>query len=148
VVIIRGKVNAKDRDGNLTDEVKVLADDAREVTHEQAAAYQTTGRKQRTLKTLKGTKKLAAAVAAAKAERVAESAPKRLYIRLSSSENNDLLASLKQVIDAAPGQHEIVLVLGPDSAKQAVKLPGGIADDEETTKRLHQLVGPENVKLQ
>jgi DNA polymerase III alpha subunit len=148
VVIVRGKVNAKDREGNPSDEVKVLADDAREVTHEQAAAYQVTGRKQRVLKPVKGGKKLAAAVAAAKADRVAEATPRRLYIRLLASNDNEMLASLKQVIDESPGEHEIVLVLGPDDARQAVKLPGGIANDDQTKQRLHLLVGEENVKLQ
>src|SRR5690606_5743345 len=32
VVLVRGKINAKDRDGNLTDDLKVMVDDAREVT--------------------------------------------------------------------------------------------------------------------
>ena len=40
IVIVRGKVSAKDREGNIVQEIKIMADEAREVTHEQAAAYQ------------------------------------------------------------------------------------------------------------
>src|ERR1700759_5344271 len=71
VVIVRGRLNAKDRNGNMSDEVKVMADEAREVTHEQAAAYQSTGRKPREIKTPKPRKgsALATAVAAAKAQK-------------------------------------------------------------------------------
>jgi DNA polymerase-3 subunit alpha len=148
VVIVRGKVNAKDRDGNVTTEVKILADDAREVTHDQAAAYQPTGRKQRELKS--GKRKgnvLAAAVAEAKAERV-ESAPKpaRVYIRLLKSDDHDMLQNLKMTIDEQRGETEVVLVLGP--AKQAVKLPTRMSSDVAALERLQALVGPTNVVLQ
>ena len=151
VVIVRGKVNAKDREGNLTGEVKILVDDGREVTHEQAMAYQGTGRKQRELKT--GKRKgsaLSAAVAAAKAEKVASAEPRpaRVYIRLSSSDDHDMLAQLKVAIDEQRGDSEVVLVLGPDTAKQAVKLPTRMSSDPASLERLQALVGAGNVVLQ
>ncbi len=150
IVIVRGKINAKDRDGNMTDECKILVDDGREVTHEQATAYQETGRKQRELKV--GKRKgsaLAAAVSAAKAERV-ESAPKpvRVYIRLAKSDDNAMLQSLKMAIDEQQGESEVVLVLGPDTAKQAVKLPTRMASDPASLERIQTLVGAGNVVLQ
>jgi DNA polymerase-3 subunit alpha len=151
VLIVRGKINAKDRDGNLTDEVKILVDDAREVTHEQAAAYQETGRKQRELKVVKrkGTA-LATAVAAAKAERSEEAAPKnaKVYIRLAKSDDHSMLQSLKMTIDEQQGDSEVVLVLGPDDAKQAIKLPTRMNSDVASLERLQSLVGEANVVLQ
>jgi DNA polymerase-3 subunit alpha len=150
IVIVRGKVNAKDREGNLIQDVKIMADDAREVTHEQAAAYQATGRKQRALKVGKK-QTLAARVAVAKSERTAEitdTKPQRLYIRLINSQDHALLSGLKSVIDSAPGTTEVVLVLGPDNAKQAVKLPGRIAPSSDVTDKLAALVSADNVKLQ
>ncbi|TAH33953.1 DNA polymerase III subunit alpha [Candidatus Saccharibacteria bacterium] len=147
VVIVRGKVNAKDRDGNITPDVKVLVDDAREVTHEQAAAYQSTGRKQRELKVgkRKGTA-LAAAVAAAKAEKTADPKAARVYIRLLDSSDSDMLQSLKSTIDEQQGESEVVLVIGP--SKQAVKLPTRMRADDEALALLRDLVGPTNVVLQ
>ncbi|MDB5165106.1 MAG: dnaE, partial [Candidatus Saccharibacteria bacterium] len=44
VVLIRGKVNTKGRDGLQSDEVKIMVDDAREITVQQASAYEPTGR--------------------------------------------------------------------------------------------------------
>lgn len=147
IVIVRGKVTAKDRDGTIGDEVKILADDAREVTHEQAAAYQATGRKQRTLKVGKKPT-LATRVSAAKAERDAPSKPTRVYIRIAESNDNELLRTLKAIIDSSPGDQEVVLVLGTDSAKQAVKLPSHIDTNIDTMQQLSTLVGTDNVKIQ
>jgi len=151
VVIVRGKVNARDRDGNPSPDVKIMVDDGREVTHEQATAYQATGRKQRELKA--GKRKgsaLQAAVTAAKAERVTEAAPKtgRIYIRLVKSDDHDMLAQLKVAIDEQQGESEVVLVLGPDSAKQAVKLPTRMSSEPAALERLQALVGAANVVLQ
>src|SRR5690606_36187782 len=42
VVLVRGKITAKDRDGNITSDITILVDDAREITPEQAEAYQAT----------------------------------------------------------------------------------------------------------
>lgn len=148
VVIVRGKITAKDRDGGLASGIKVLVDDAREVTHDQAAAYQTTGRKQRELKI--GKRKgsaLAAAVQAVKAEKVAALKPARVYIRLTASDNHAMLQSLKQAIDAEHGESEVVLVLGPDTAKQAIKLPTRMSSEAAALERLQALVGAPNVIL-
>lgn len=148
IVIIRGKISAKDREGNIGQEIKILVDDAREVTHEQAAAYQTTGRKQREVKT--GKRKgsaLAAAVAQAKAEKVAPVRPARVYIRLTASDDHAMLQSLKETIDGQQGESEVVLVLGPDTAKQAVKLPTRMNSDIASLERLQALVGATNVVL-
>ncbi len=158
VVIARGRVNAKDRNGNLSDEVKVMVDDGREVTHEQATAYQPTGRKPRELKAVKRRGgALQTAVASAKAERAAATTatkvqdvarPTRVYIRLLKSDDNAMLQSLKTAIDEQQGDSEVVLVLGPDTAKQAVKLPTRMSSTPDALARLQTLVGATNVVVQ
>jgi DNA polymerase-3 subunit alpha len=140
VVLAKGKVTARDKDGNNTQEIKVLVDDAREVTHEQAAAYQGTGKKP---KELKASKKVIAKVSAAKPQAV-EARP-RVYVRLESSSDQDKLLALKQTIDAFPGETEVVLVIG--EAKQAIRLPGRIAH-EAGVPELRTAIGPEHVKFQ
>ncbi|HEY4160694.1 MAG TPA: DNA polymerase III subunit alpha [Candidatus Saccharimonadales bacterium] len=155
IVIARGKLNAKDRNGNLSDEVKVMVDDGREVTHEQASAYQPTGRKPREIKVAKRRgSALQAAVAAAKADRVTSTKvgdaprPARVYIRLLKSDDNAMLQSLKAAIDEQQGESEVVLVLGPDAAKQAVKLPTRMSSNPDALARLQTLVGATNVVVQ
>ncbi|HWT55800.1 MAG TPA: DNA polymerase III subunit alpha [Candidatus Microsaccharimonas sp.] len=143
VVLVRGKVNAKDREGNISSDVKVMVDDAREITSEQATAYQTTGKKK---KTPSANKKVTVKKTVPKDEEVSAADP-RLYIRLKTSENAELLQSLKQMLDGNQGGTEVVLVLGDADARQAVKLPEGVQSDEQVLADLRELVGAENVKL-
>jgi DNA polymerase-3 subunit alpha len=141
IVIVRGRVSAKDREGNIGSEVKVLADEAREVTHEQAMAYQSTGRK---VNVPKANPKVVAKQAAAN---VKAQVTARLYIRLLNSDDQKLLISLKQVIDEHPGDTEVVLVLGPENTKQIVRLPMRVRADQGSMKILRDLVGEDKVVL-
>ena len=147
IVLIRGKVNARDRDNQLTEEIKILVDDAREITAEQAQAYQATGRKKAAPKPVK--KRGSALLRGPGAKAVdADAAPtEKVYIRLLDAGNNDLLMSLKQAIDENQGPSDVILVLGPDASKQAIKLPTGMNSAETALSKLQQLVGAENVKV-
>lgn len=151
IIIVRGKVSGKDRDGNIGTEVKILADDAREVTHEQAAAYQATGRKQRTLKIGKK-QTLAQRVQQAKTGAVsAANAPTneaRLYIRLKNSSDNELLTEMKKTLDEVNGTTEVVLVLGEDISLRPIRLPNRIEPSVAMLSKLRELVGDDNVKYQ
>jgi DNA polymerase-3 subunit alpha len=140
IVIVKGKVSAHDRQGNLLSELKILADDAREVTHEQAAAYQPTGKKVKAPKPRKVTPKDTAMLSN-------ENTAQRLYIRLMDSNNQELLMTLKKIIDSNQGYVEVVLVLGPNDNKQIVKLPVKFAPQSTAMADLAQLIGHENIKL-
>lgn len=140
VLLIRGKINAKDREGNLGDEVKVMVDDAREITAEQATAYQATGKAKKIPKVRVATKSKAKSKTPADESR-------KLYIRLSDSSDQEALQALKQLIDATPGDREVVLVIGADTTKQIIKLPTKVQGDEATLQAFHKLVGDENVIL-
>jgi DNA polymerase-3 subunit alpha len=147
VVLIHGKVNARDREGRPTDDIKVMVDDAREITAEQAEAYKATGRKPKVPKAgKKRTGPLAMQGPGAKA--ISENtSPERVYIRLTDAGDNNLLMSLKAAIDENRGSTDVVLVLGPDSSKQAIKLPTGMNNAEPALSKLQSLVGAENVKV-
>lgn len=137
IVLVKGKVNAKDRNGGETLEVKLLVDDAREITYEQAAAYQSTGKKPKTIKPKKPV------VALKKSSNLTT---ERVYVRLLSSANHDKLLSLKKTIDAHPGQTEVVLVIG-EKDQQIIRLPARISH-QDGLDELRALVGAEHVKLQ
>ncbi|MEI7682827.1 MAG: DNA polymerase III subunit alpha [Candidatus Saccharibacteria bacterium] len=141
VVLVQGKVNAKDRDGNQSDEVKIMVDDAREVTVEQAQAYQAKGKPMKVPKPRK-------AVTVNSAPPDPKKTAVRLYIRLEDSGNQDLLVSLKETIDVNDGETEVVLVLGPEKSKQVVKLPSRVNCDTAVVEQIRELVGVTNVKLQ
>lgn len=150
VVLVRGKLNAKDREGNLGEEVKVMVDDAREITAEQAQAYQATGKK---LKVPGASKKSAASsvgslksVGSARSSVAADNP--RVYIRLKDGADQQLLMSLKQAIDEHSGETEVVLVLGSPESKQIIKLPMKMKAEDAALEKLRELAGAPNIKLQ
>lgn len=131
VVLIKGKINGRDKDGRLAEEVKVNVENAKEVTIEEATNYESTGDK----KELDAPKQAGPAV-------------ERIYIRLASTNDQDKLVSLKKAIDSHKGDTEVVLVLGAESSKQAIKLPGGIdRASSEGLDRLKKLVGNDNLVI-
>lgn len=139
IVFIKGKINAKDREGNISSEIKILVDDAREITSEQAAAYQATGKKK---KVPKPTKK----VAMVKKPSIVEPVNPRLYIRVEKSDDTDTLMTLKSTIDSKRGETEVVLVVGPEASKQIIRLPMRVHADDVMVQ-LTELVGTDNIKL-
>ena len=72
----------------------------------------------------------------------------RVYLRLVDSHNQELLLSLKKVIDGAPGSTDVVLVLGPPETKQIIKLPTGVSKTPQIINTLCDVLGKENVKVQ
>ncbi len=137
VIVANGKVSAKDKNG-ASDEVKIIVDEAREVTSEQAEAYQPTGKRKRTPKPLKAQK--------SKLKQV-QKKEKKLYLRLENTSNNDLLTSIKQVLTEKIGNTDVILVMGEESKKQAVKLPFKTKVDPNLIKILSNMIGEEQVKL-
>lgn len=144
VVLVKGKVNAKDKEGNLIQDVKVLVDDAREVTHQQATAYEATGKKAKS-PTASKTSKKSQKRATPKAADVA--APPRVYVRVEKSDNHQLLTDLKQSIEQNKGDVEVVLVVGPDDKKQIIRLPFRVTADENCISHFGELVGADNVRV-
>lgn len=147
VVLVRGKVSSKDREGNTGEEVKVIVDDGREITAEQATGYQSTGKKKPAPKQSKP-KTAAPARATAPTAKAASADSARLFVRLADSQDQERLLSLKQTIDEHPGETEVVLVLGPSETKQIIKLPTGVRNDPPILERLQSLLGADNIKLQ
>ncbi|MGZ6005330.1 MAG: DNA polymerase III subunit alpha [Candidatus Saccharimonadales bacterium] len=143
VVLIRGKVSNRGRDGNPSDEIKIVVDDAREITTQQAAAYQPTGKKRKTPKASTKPKKADSKTSAPPAQ--TKSLNEKVYIRLMNTSDEQILLTLKETIDLHSGDTEVVLVLGESSTKQAIKLPGGIDRQSDGLDKLKELVGKDNL---
>ncbi len=143
VVLIRGKVNARDKNGESTGEVKIMVDDAREITVEQASAYQATGKKARAPKP----RPAKVPQKQTKPSETETPVSERVYIRLTTTSDEEVLLSLKQTLDTHKGDTEVVLVLGEASGKQAIKLPGGIDRASDGLSLLQELVGADNLVI-
>ena len=141
IALVSGVVDAKTRSGSISNEVKVLANDARELTVAEASSFKPTGKKPKL-----STPKMMDALVDTKT--TSKTLPERVYLRLDDTSDSSKLVSLKQAIDKHTGDTEVVLVLGNDSKRQIIKLPTGVNKDSEAINHLRELVGVENVKVQ
>ena len=144
VVLVRGKVNAKDRDGNIGSDLKIMVDDAREITLEQAQAYQSTGKKAKKPKS-KNLNVANVSISAKPPDNM--ESEKRLFIRVNDTSDNSKLETLKDVLDNVPGSTSVVLVVGDDASKKLVRLPVKVDPNEDLVGELVLIFGEAKVKL-
>lgn len=148
IVLVKGKVNAKDRAGNISSEVKIMVDDAREVTTEQAQAYQPTGKKKAVPKPKRGVVISASGIKEGSAELASGHKSARVYVRVADTSNHEQLIALKAAIEQHGGETEAVLVVGKNANKQIIRLPMRIDVNDQSINALAEIVGLENVKYQ
>jgi DNA polymerase-3 subunit alpha len=141
VVIAKGKVNYKDRDGNVGQELKILVEQANIVSEEDAKAYQSTGKKP---KPPKGSKPSAKPPTPPPLPPTVEepSASPKLFVQLKDPKDSEKLIALKNAAVEYPGENELILVLGEDSAKTALRMPFKVSLQVELTDRLHEFFDP------
>lgn len=148
VVRIKGKINAKDRDGNMTDEVKIIADEIVFVTDDELDNYQSTGKNMK----LPRTKPVSLEPKKIKEEPkfsyvpVEPKKPLRLFVHVKDPSDSEALAQVKKVFNNSPGSHEVVLVLGAEK-KSAVKMPFKVDPGDSLKQSLSDLLGAECVAL-
>ena len=156
VIRATGKVTARDREGNVTTDVKMIADDIQLVSDEELRDYQSHGRKMATPKPRRGvtaSRKKASQPTEATASKeearfaVVDAEPlKTLYIQVKDPDNQQVLKELKQACQLHPGLSDIILVLG-DEKKSAIKLPFRIETNDTLIGQLVKLVGEDAVVL-
>ncbi len=145
VVIARGKINAKDREGNLTSEIKILADELREITPESIQDYHSTGIEKEPPKFRK--KKIVTSSEVSTSSQSPPTLEQILYLQIKDPKNADTLLQLKQQLNTAPGERSVVLVLGEGEQKTAIRLPFRIDPHQELLGNLTGLLGESSVVL-
>jgi len=170
VIRASGKVSARDRDGNLGDEAKMIADEIVEVTDEELRGYESTGRKMETPKMsakVKATRvaefrakkqgkgaSTSAPVSSSPAEASAPRPrpvmdiplPKKMFVHIKDPQDQNALLQLKQTCSSHAGTTDIVLVLGEDK-KSAIKLPFRVDGSDELVGELVKQLGEDCVVL-
>jgi DNA polymerase-3 subunit alpha len=156
---IEGTVNCRDRDGNLTSEVKIMANNITVVSDKELREYQKTGQaglrpqpgKVKAWKKAAGSKpgpsggSMPTSQPAAAYKPVAVSATvKKMYVHVKNPDDHATLMALKQVCSAFPGIDSIVLVLGDDK-KSAIKLPFSIDGGDQLVGELVKILGEDAV---
>lgn len=167
VIRATGKISARDRDGNLGTDAKMIADEIVEVTDKELHGYESTGRKMTAPKTT--TKVQATRVAARGAKTIgipmnvsakaaasaSDTMPqpildipevKKLFVHIKDPDDHEALRALKRICSEFVGHTDIILVLGADK-KSAIKLPFKIDGSTELVGELVKQLGEDCVAL-
>jgi DNA polymerase-3 subunit alpha len=144
VILARGKLSSG-RDGDRgRDELKMLVDKAQSVSLGKAKNYQPKGKLYEIGKSKSSRSSTGFSTGRSSAAESA-SVKQRLYIRLENSQDQPLLMTLKEKLDGYHGETEVVLVTGPKTSKQIIKLPQTIDVNEESLRDLASVFGALNV---
>lgn len=145
IILASGRVSGTDKNGATLSDPKILVDSASVLNREEALSYKKTG----------AAVELGTSVAKKRGRPSPTAAPveafpreTKLYVRITDTSEADKLIALKNMLESKGGQTEVVLVLGPDKEKQAVRLPHKVTVDEETVRSIADLVGAANVIAQ
>ncbi len=154
-VVLRanGKINARDRDGNMTSEIKLIADDIMIVSDKELREYESTGRGMAAPKPRSRDSKVTVKKASAPTEPAPRPAPKpevttlkTLYVHVADPNDHEKLQAIKTLCSKHTGVCEIVLVLGTEK-KSAIKLPFKVDESQVLLAALSEALGEDAIKL-
>ena len=160
VIRASGKVSARDRDGNLGSDAKMIADEIVLVSETELRDYESTGRK---MEAPKASSKVRATRVAGKtpaktiSSTASSDAPrpkplmdippvKKLFVHVKDPEDHTVLVDLKKICSEYNGNTDIVLVLGAEK-KSAIKLPFRVDGSDALMGALVKLLGEDAVVL-
>ena len=151
-----GKVNARDRDGNMSDEAKMIADEISIISEKELRDYESTGRKmsaptgrapyrRRVSKDASADKVKYETAAVTSSPNIEVEPPKTLYLRVENANDTDTLLALKSACNEFPGDSDVVLVLGPE--KKALRMPFRVSAASQLTSKLETVISADAVVL-
>jgi len=169
VIRVSGKISARDRDGNLGTDAKMIADEINVVSDEELRSYESTGRKMETPRMSSKVKAMRVAEHRAKKTGTTISAPastppkddapkekprpimdippvKKLFVHIKNPDDHESLLALKRICSEFPGASDIILVLGEDK-KSAIKLPFRVDGSDNLMGELVKQLGEDCVVL-
>ena len=152
VVKLSGTVQARDRDGSLHEEVKIIVESIEPIIDKVLKGYEPTGKKasfeslsiKRKSFTKKTAKNYTDPPSPIPPTTLALPQKTVLYIQVKDTSNHEKLLSAKQIMSQYQGLSEVVMVLGEDKAS-AVRLPFCVDITDELEKELVQLFGKDCV---
>ena len=171
VIRVSGKNSARDRDGNLGNESKLIADDIIVITDNDINGYESTGRKMDAPKISSAVKKERREAYrnqkngtspksvvkndAAKPQPKTHSAPvnvapeipaSKLFVYIKDPNDHSRLVKMKSVCGENAGTTDVVLVLG-EKDKSAMRLPFKVDANDNLLSQLKNTLGEECVVL-
>ena len=165
VLKVTGNVSARDRDGNIGDEAKMIADQIDIVSDKELRDYESHGRKmvapttqatvtrkrypakdKTTEPTPKIVKSASISVATAPAVDVPLETLRTVYVHIQDPEDHARLLALKKVCGLYPGQHDIVMMLG-NNKSSAIRLPFRVDAHDQLKSELVKILGDDCVAV-
>lgn len=159
IILAKGKFNCKDRDGNFTDDIKILADEITEVTEDTLKSFDPsktpkatiedapTRGKKRVVHDGPGSKLKLKEDAPVKVEEAQEESSNPIYIKITKDRYENDLLKLKTLATDNPGQSPIVLVFGEKPSQRALRLPFKVKINPVTRTELGIIFNKENLKF-
>ncbi len=153
VIKATGKINARDRDGNLVSDAKIIADEVQFVSDQELDSYESTGRKMDKPKPRKDYEKVKVSktvTAKSNSEKKTvsmqpqDTAIKKCYVHVKDPDDHESLLNLKKACSDHPGVSDIILVLGQDK-KSAIKMPFRVDIDDALIGKLVKILGEDSV---
>ena len=156
IVKVTGKISARDRDGQMTSDAKMIADEISIVTDKELQAYEAHGKKMAAptgpgaVKSWRN-KAARAAPKVVSAKMPEEVVPqsivlKTVYVQIADPNDHQTLVALKKLCGHHPGQNDIVMVLGA-AKESAIRLPFRVDLDGSLHADLNELLGESNVAI-
>lgn len=153
VIKVTGKISARDKDGNMMSDAKMIADEVDIVSDKELATYESTGRKMSApTGAAKVYRKKAVAATAAVASTAAPTIVKPLtklpevYVHIKNPNDTDALLQFKKICSSHPGQCDVIMVLGADKAK-AIRMPFRVEHDDNLVGKLVKVLGEDCVSV-
>ncbi|PID32721.1 hypothetical protein CR956_00985, partial [Candidatus Saccharibacteria bacterium] len=152
VIKIDGRVSARDRDGNLEDEAKVLAGEIVIVTDEELENYRKTGKKMKKPTAKKNLDKTSTKKSQPKVTEKRSISdyeivdPKKLFLHIKNPEDTKKLLSIKQLCGEYSGQDEVILVLG-EKRDSAIRLPFRVEANDGLMSGLKKFMAEDEIVL-
>jgi DNA polymerase-3 subunit alpha len=161
VVRVSGKVSARDRDGNITTDVKLIADEIQVVEDDELRTYESNGQKMAKPKASSGMVRATRQKGQFSGTRAVKATPtpsvssgpvrppeelKKVYVHVKNPDDQAALIELKRLCSAHPGLSDIVLVLGAQK-ESAIKMPFRVDGTDELVGLLVKLLGEDAVVL-
>ncbi len=151
VVKVTGKISARDRDGNLGTEAKMIADSIDIITDKELSSYESTGRKMGVPTGQAKVYRKKAAATVAQAAVVAEPVVVKpltklpdLYVHVKDPRDTEALLDLKKTCSFHPGEQHVIMVLGADKSK-AIRLPFRVDCDGTLLGKLVKIFGEDAI---
>lgn len=153
-VVIRaaGKVSARDREGNLTGDVKLIADEIQVVDDDELRTYESNGQKMKkptsSVKATRTYKKSTSIQSSQSTQPKSVVVPavdtRTVYVQVKDPDDKETLVQIKKACSDYVGMQDIILVLGEEK-KSAIKLPFRIDISDDFVGKLVKLVGEDGV---